>query len=192
MERIQGVEDLEFMKEIGKVSLIFILSAVIFNLPLFKKLHFLSCEDWSYFLPLHEVTRDSILKYHIFPLWQDLTGLYHYYTDYPHFHNPETGIITPFIIPVLIFGETVGVKIAWTLKMIFGMGGMYLVSRHFNGKGVHNYLPPIVFMFPGWFAMHFTVGHVSWATAVVWLPWVFYFYVRSKERTIYACRRPDP
>ncbi len=176
---IEGIK----MRSAWHVFILFILLAAIFNYPLFERLPYLAGGDWGrYFLPWHKITRDSILKDHMFPLWQhgpSMSG-----NGWPHFHNPETSVITPFILPDLLFGEVAGIKISWTLHLAFGMLGVFLVSRYFNGKGIFNLFPPIVFMLSGHFVFHFTAGHSTWE-ALSWFPLSFYFFLKSREKKIY-------
>ncbi len=172
-------------RETLKITLIFTLLAVAFNYPLFKKLHYLGADftDWIYWLTWHNITRNQIINDHIFPLWQHV--LAHTWDGYPHFHNPQTDVITPFVIPVLLFGETIGVKINWTLHLIIGMAGMFYVSEYFNGKGRFNLIPPVVFMLSGYFTIRFAGGHGSWYTLGL-LPPAFYLFLKGGEKKIYA------
>lgn len=173
------------MKSAWHAFILFILLAVIFNYPLFKHLHNLSGLDWSgFFLPWHKITRDSILNEHLFPLWHYGPAMSDFaQKGFPHFHNPQTSIITPFLLPNLLFGEVIGIKISWTLHLALGMIGVFLVSRYFNGKGIFNILPPIVFMLSGHFVVHFAAGHSMWE-AFSWFPLSFYFFLKSRERRL--------
>lgn len=176
------------MRGVWHILLVFLLLAVIFNYPLFEELYYLSGSDWDvFFLPWHKITRDLILKDHVFPLWQPFPtpGPLMPGSGYPHFHNPETSIITPFILPHIFWGEVVGVKVSYTIHLAFGMLGMFLVSMYFNGKGVFNLLPPIVFMLSGHFVLHFTAGHSTWE-AFSWFPLSFYFFLKSKEERFHV------
>lgn len=120
------------MKDISVIFLI-ILIVTLSCLPLFKNIHNINLNwDWLQMLSYYRAARQSILEYHQFPL-----RTYYFGGGYPLLANPQDGSLNPFLIPVLIFGERVGLKINVFLAHLIGSLGMYYLTRYVLG---YNYL----------------------------------------------------
>jgi len=73
----------------------------------------------------HGIFRQSILEYNRFPLWSSYIG-----GGYPLYAHPhDASMILPLWIPVLLFGEILGIKLSILLLYALGVLGMYLYTR---------------------------------------------------------------
>ncbi len=75
-------------------------------------------------LSYYRADRSSLLEYHQLPLRSPYFG-----GGYPLFANPQDGAFNPFIIPVLVFGEVIGIKVNVLLAHLAAALGMYYLTR---------------------------------------------------------------
>ncbi len=68
--------------------------------------------------------RRAILEEGSLPLWAPAFG-----GGYPFIGHPENMVLSPFFLPVLLFGEVVGVKLTACLMYLVGALGMYYLCR---------------------------------------------------------------
>ncbi|MBL7197351.1 MAG: hypothetical protein ISS47_04580, partial [Candidatus Omnitrophica bacterium] len=80
---------------------------ILFCLPLFKNIHYLSTNDeWFNAFTFNHFSRICILKYHQLPLWSPFSG-----GGFPIIGRAYLGFLSPLFTFVLIFGEVVGLKV---------------------------------------------------------------------------------
>lgn len=72
------------------------------------------------------IFRQSILEYKRFPMWSPHIGGGYPLYAYPH----DISLLLPFTIPILVFGELIGVKFNILLIYLLGIGGMFLYLKH--------------------------------------------------------------
>jgi len=166
------------------ILLLFIVVSIFFLSPIFKSAYNLGIGDWDANIEIHAIARETILVYHQFPLW----------TPYLHGGTPYLArplwsqFLSLTLIPVLLFGEVIGIKISILIHLLIGMFGMYLLSKYYKLKNPISLFPPFVFMLSGFYALHLVVGHI-WVLMVAFIPYVFLFYLKSfdnRKNVIFA------
>jgi hypothetical protein len=107
------------------IVFLIILIIALSCLPLFKNIQNINLNwDWLQMLSFYKVDRRALLQDHQFPLWTPYFG-----GGYPLAAHPQDGSLNPFILPVLILGEAVGLKINVFLFHLIGALGMYYLTR---------------------------------------------------------------
>ena len=132
--------------------------------------------DQDQYYLIFGITRETLIKYHQLPLWNP-----YFCGGIPNLAYPVSlSFLSPFIIPVLLFGEVVGSKFILLSSTIFGMYGMFLLSRHLKFGFFTSYLPPIIFLFNTKFTFWFILlGHSPEAASLCILPWIFLYYLKG-------------
>ncbi|NQV08457.1 hypothetical protein HQ529_01245 [Candidatus Woesearchaeota archaeon] len=159
--------------------IIFIIITLIFVSPIFKNFEYWGVGDWDQHVFYNDVPRKTILEYNQFPLWNP-----YYCGGNAMLAHPESSFLSPFYIFILIFGAVGGLKILIVLHIITGMFGMFLLSRKVGIGKISSFLPPIIFMMSSWFPLRMNAGH-SLYFGMVFLPYAFLFYLKSKENIKY-------
>jgi hypothetical protein len=115
------------------IIFLIILIITLSCLPLFKNISNINLHyDWLQMLSYYRAARETVLEYHQLPLRTHYFG-----GGYPLIANPQDGSLNPFFIPILIFGEVVGLKLNVYLVHLIGALGMYYLVRFVLG---YNYL----------------------------------------------------
>jgi len=159
---------------------IFLLLSIIFAYPIFNGITNLGILDWDQHFLYHAVPRETILRYHQFPLWNP-----YYCGGNVMLANTQARFTSPTFLLVLLFGTVVGLKLEIWLHLFLGMLGMYLLSREIGIGKFSAYLPPIIFMFSSMYVFHLTVGH-TWFMAIAYLPYVLLFYLKGLSKIEYG------
>jgi hypothetical protein len=116
------LKDIKDILIIGLIILVVTLSC----LPLFRNIHNINTHfDWLQMLSYYRTDREAVLEYHQLPLRTHYFG-----GGYPLIANPQDGFLNPFFIPVLIFGEVIGLKINVFLAHLIAALGMYYLTRY--------------------------------------------------------------
>ena len=165
------------------IIVLLVLLMTLSCLPLFKNIQNINFNwDWLQMLSYFRAFRQSLLQDHQFPL-----RTYYFGGGYPLLANPQDPSFSPFLIPVLIFGEVVGLKINVFLFHLIGCLGMYYLTRgvlHYNILG--SAFSTIVFCLAG----H---AHRLLIQGQDFIPTSFYFFIplalalfiKSKEHKKY-------
>jgi len=124
--------------------------------------------DWYDFIyPWADALRVSIVKYHEFPWWNPWS-----ISGQPFFAEPQTAVLTPDTLFIVLFGAVVGYKLVILFYGFVGYEGSRFVCRELFGASrlvegasiIPALLPPL--------ALHLAVGHAVlisfWA-----FPWLF-------------------
>lgn len=110
--------------------------------------------DWFSDRTFDVLARDALLQHHQLPLRSHLLG-----GGYPTIGHPFDGSWAPTLLPVLLFGDVIGVKINLLLLLLLGSWGMWGLARGWLGVG-----PPAAalaalgFAFSGWLPSTMLVG----------------------------------
>jgi len=162
------------------ILILLLVLGIIFLFPLISNMNAVGDEDWSQHLFYSEAPRQTILLYQQFPLWT------------PHqcggnilFANPLNSFLSLDYLLIIFFGSIVGVKLEIILTFLFGLIGMYLLSRYYGLKTYFAALPPIIFMFSGPFIHYIGSGQLEMIN-MAFIPWVFYFYLKSLDKIKYS------
>ncbi len=163
------------MKENSKLIplLIFVLISLIYSLPILRNISYWGQMDWDQFTFWNAVPRETILKYHQFPLWNPYSNGGNVVLAHPH-----SSFLSPFYILVLIFGPIIGIKLEIILFLIIGLLGMFFLLKHLGLKEVSSYAGSLIFMLSSIYPLHLTEGHVEWL-AMAFVPWLFLSYLKS-------------
>ena len=162
------------------VSLLFLIISLIFLSDIFHNINNIGIVDWDFSFEIYAMAKRTILTYHQIPFWNP-------YIDGggPFLANPNWGqFLSLTLIPVLVFGEVVGVKISILAHLLIGIFGMYLLSIYYKLKNPISLLPPFIFMLSGFYILHLTTGH-SWVLMITFIPYVFLFYLKSFDNKRY-------
>jgi len=151
----------------------------MFLFPIFENFDKWGIHDWDQHQFYNGVPRKTILEYNQIPLWNP-----YYCGGNVMLANPQSGFLSPFYLTVLLFGVIHGLKINILFHLIFGMFGMYILSRHLKMGNMASYLPPFIFMLSGIFVSHMAVGHTNWLP-MAFIPWVLYFSIKSVKKIKY-------
>ena len=162
------------------VLLLFVIMSSIFLFPIFNKIHYWGIEDWDQHFEFFAVAKKTIIDYQQFPLWNPYIG-----GGVPYLAHPVwSKFLSLTLIPVLFFGEVIGVKISILAHLLIGIFGMYLLSIYYKLKNPISLLPPFIFMLSGFYILHLTTGH-SWVLMITFIPYVFLFYLKSFDNKRY-------
>lgn len=165
------------------VIALIILIVALSCLPLFKNIQNINLHwDWLQMLSYYKADRQAILQFHQFPLRTHYFG-----GGYPLLANPQDGSLNPFLLPVLIFGEVIGLKINILLAHLIGALGMFYLTRYVLR---YNYLGALfstfVFCLGGHMHRIMILGqeYISLFFSF-FTPLLLAFFIRSKEQKKY-------
>jgi len=158
----------------------FLAVSLLFASQAFINLDRIGLNDWDYNLLQVSVATDSIVKYRQLPLWNP----YHCGGNVM-IADPQGTSISPLQLATTMFKPVHAVKIAIVLTLLIGLLGSYRLSKHMMTGVYGPYLSSIAYMGAGVFYMHIAEGHVTWLS-MCWLPWAFYFFLKSNEDLKYT------
>lgn len=159
---------------------IFFVVTIVYAMPLLKDINNWGQMDWDQFTFWNAVPRQTILKYHQFPLWNPYGNGGNVLLAHPH-----SSFLSPFYILVLVFGPVIGLKLGIIAHLFIGMVGMFLLSRYFHLNKYSCYLPPLIYMLSSLFTLHLTEGHAEFLT-MAFVPWLFLYYLKSTVNIRYV------
>ncbi len=170
------------MKKDVVIVLLIVFIVTLSCLPLFKNIHNINPHiDWLQMLSYYHLDRQSILQYHQIPLWTPYFG-----GGYPLIANPLDGSLNPFFLPVLIFGEVIGLKINVFLAHIIGALGMYYLTRHVLGYNqLGSFFSSIIFCFGGNLHRLLIKGATYPPIYCFFLPFLLGFFIKAKDNKKY-------
>ncbi|HLD42713.1 MAG TPA: hypothetical protein VJB08_01860 [Candidatus Nanoarchaeia archaeon] len=171
---------MENVKNYGLPLLVFTSLALLFTYPIFQNITYWGGGDWDQHFFYSEAARKTILEYHQFPFWNPW-----YCGGNALLAHPESLFLGPFFILNLIFGTVIGFKLQILVHLIIGMLGMYLICQWYKLRRFSSYLAPILFMLSSAFANRVVAGHTLYFS-MAFLPFVFYFYLRSYSAMRYG------
>ncbi|NOZ01402.1 MAG: hypothetical protein GXP54_05875, partial [Deltaproteobacteria bacterium] len=129
--------------------------------------------DWRYFQYLFEAGRTSIMEYGQFPGWSPYTC-----GGVPLHADPQTPYLSPFFLPVLLFGTVPGMKIYVLAHILAGLAGGWYLARTLGFRGAATLFLPVAFALGSRFAWIVQGGQFTMLT-FQFLPWLLAFYIRS-------------
>jgi hypothetical protein len=123
---------------------------------------------WRFFA--RALIRDGTL-----PLWNP-----HVFAGTPFFNNPQTGIFSPFSIPLWVLSLNYGIGVAAALKLWFGGFGTYLLVRQLRLGFLPGLLAGTSYAFCSMNIVWLT--HETLPAVAVMLPWMLWLIERIFER----------
>jgi hypothetical protein len=131
--------------------------------------------DWDYFLHLRWVPFYTIRHFHQFPLWNPYNcgGM-------PLIGNPQSAILTPFLLLDLMFGPVIGARLRIIVDIAIGFSGAYVLARELGISKLGAVACAIAFAGSSWHYLHAEVGHLNfmcggyapWALALLQVSFV--------------------
>jgi hypothetical protein len=170
---------IEHLKTPKLVALIFIIITLLFSYPLYNNLNNWGIHDWDQHLLYEGVPQATITQYHQFPLWNPYQC-----GGNVMLANPQSSFLSIHFPLTLLFGEVIATKLAIMLYLFIGLLGMWYVCRKLELSPIASYVPPIILMLSGVYAVRMTVGHTNWFY-LAYIPWIFLCYLKTKENKRY-------
>ncbi len=119
--------------------------------------------DWMTDRTFDVLARDALLTHHQLPLRSHQLG-----GGYPTIGHPFDGTLSPTLLPTLVFGDVIGVKIVIALLLLLGSWGMWGLARGWLGVGKPvAALAVLAFAFAGWVPSMLLVGFYPQALYLV-------------------------
>jgi len=162
------------------LSLFLALVALLYTLPIFRNIHNLGIQDWDQHLFYHAVPRTSLLEYGQIPLWNP-----YYVGGTVLLANPQSRVLSPSFLLILLFGPVVGIKLDIWLHLTLGLLGMFSLARHYRLGRAAALTSAFIFNLSSIFALNLTVG-MTWYLSVSYLPWAFLFYLKGLDNRRFA------
>ena len=121
--------------------------------------------DWDYFLQLRWVPFYTITHFHQFPLWNPYKcgGM-------PIFGNPQSAVLTPFLLLDLMFGPVIGARLQIVAHIAIGFSGAYVLARGLGISKLGAIACAGAFAGSSWFYLRAEVGHLTFMTGA-YAPW---------------------
>jgi hypothetical protein len=128
--------------------------------------------DWDLSMEFHWVAAYTITHFHQFPFWNPYKcgGI-------PLFADPQSAVLTPFLLVDLLFGPEVGLNVSAIAHAALGFGGAYFLARVLGLNKVGAVACATAFAGSSWFYMDFEWGEINflsfayapWPIALFWL-----------------------
>ena len=140
--------------------------------------------DWQIAATHDALFRDAVLEHGQFPLRSHLVG-----GGYPVIGHPSDGSLSPMILPSLLLGERLGLKVNLVMAMVLGALGVFLLARNVVGiGGLGPLLAALGFVVAGWHPSRVLVGYYE-STFYLFFPMMLYLLLtagRSPGRLVLA------
>jgi tetratricopeptide (TPR) repeat protein len=156
--------------------LILSLLAVIFLFPALRDISYWGIHDWDVHIMDHAVTRDSMVVYRQFPLWNPYKG-----GGCPALGHARSICLSPLFIFLVLSGPVVGLKLMMVACMAIGLIGTFKLARDWEISPAGAYLAAFIFMFSSHFALKIAEGTTEYY-GQCWLPWMIFFAGRMIRR----------
>ena len=132
--------------------------------------------DWDLFTELRWVPYYTVTHFHQLPFWSPYRcgGM-------AMLGNPEAGIVTPFLLPYLLFGPYAGLYLEIFLHIAIAFAGGWLLARVLGLNRIGAAVCASAFPASSWLYLHLAVGHLNFLPAA-YLPWVFALLILAIER----------
>lgn len=165
------------LKEKGILAFIFFVILVA-CLPLFRGLPNINANlDWLQMLSYYRADRQAVLEHGQWPLRTHFFG-----GGYPLIANPQDGSLSPFFLPVLVFGESVGMKVNVFLAHLIAAFGMYYLTRRVLGFPLLGALFSVVVFCLGGHMHRILIRGQDYVTLYYFfLPLVLALFIRARE-----------
>ena len=120
--------------------------------------------DWLEVAKLDFYARQSLLDWGRVPWWNPLLA-----GGTPQFPHPSDGTAGPLILPTLVFGETLGMKLNVVLVALAGAFGVLLLLRRVVGVGpAAAAVGGVAYAWSGWLPSRVGVGFYESALMAAW------------------------
>ncbi len=129
--------------------------------------------DRDMFTELRWVPYYTIAHFHQLPFWNPYKcgGM-------PMLGNPESGIITPFILLYLVFGLIPGMLLEIYLHIAIMFAGGYVFGRELGLVPLAALVLAAMFPSSSWLSLHVAVGHLNFLS-IAYIPWILTLLLMS-------------
>ncbi len=129
--------------------------------------------DRDVFMELRWVPYYTLTHFHQFPFWSPYKcgGM-------SMIGNPEGAVVTPFIIPYLLFGMASGVIFEVYLHLAIMFAGGYLLGRELGLRPLACVTLAAMFPSSSWLPIHIGIGHLNFLS-IAYTPWVLALLLAS-------------
>jgi hypothetical protein len=134
--------------------------------------------DWFTDRAYDVAARDALLRHHQLPIRSHQLG-----GGYPTIGHPFDGSWAPTLLPTLLLGDVLGVKVVLLVLLLIGGWGMWGLARSWLGVG-----PPaaalavLAFAYSGWLPSMWLVGFYPQGLYLLTPALLRLFWVESEER----------
>jgi hypothetical protein len=132
--------------------------------------------DWDMFTQLRWVPYYTITHFHQLPFWNPYKcggmGM---------LSNPESSVISPFLIPYLLIGQHAGLYIEILVHLAMAISGGYVLARAIGLGRIAALVSAVVFPSSSWLYLHLSLGHLNFLPAL-YIPWIAALFMISIAR----------
>lgn len=132
--------------------------------------------DWNYRFSQHEIYRRTIREFSQFPLWNPYTC-----GGTAAFADPESSLLNPLTLLELALGIPRGIKLHIYLMLAVTSTGMYALARRLQLSAPAATLSAILTTYSSALILRVVEGHVTIIYGFMWVPWLFYFWLRAYQ-----------
>lgn len=136
-------------------------------------------QDWQFFEALDEIARQSVLDHHQFPFWNP-----YWCGGISNIGNPQTTFLTPTFPLVLLFGATLGQRLAILVVLTVACEGGYRLFRFLGMGAAATLLGSVAYPLFGRSIGWFTDGQVG-LHGITLATWVLYGWLRGMQQPRY-------
>jgi hypothetical protein len=135
-------------------------------------------EDWFQVSSYYISARKTVIEYHQFPLWSPYFG-----GGFPLVGHPEDISLSPLFLPVLLFGETISLKVIVIIIYLLAALGMYLFCKEIlKFKRFACLFTSLTFTLTSYLPFRINDGDFHSEPMLLLLPLLFYFYEKSIQK----------
>ena len=129
--------------------------------------------DRDMFAQLRWVPYYSLVHFHQLPYWNPYKcgGM-------PMLGNPESGIVTPFILLYLLFGLNPGMLLEVYLHVAIMFAGGYVFGRELGLVPLAALVLAAMFPSSSWLTLHVAAGHLNFLS-IAYIPWILALLLAS-------------
>ncbi len=175
------------MFECKKIAfLIYLAVSIIFFQAFLENVTYWGTRDWASHMYQTELAKNTYFNFRQFPLWDPYTS-----GGLPGPGDPLNYALSPHMILVFLF-ELLGIShivISFKLIMIIYVAlsafGMWLIARYYNLHLIGAYFAGFVYAFNSQIFLQMGEG-TFWFKAVTWVPYVIYFFLKSRNQSKYV------
>ena len=134
--------------------------------------------DWDLFTHLRWVPYYTVSHFHQLPFWDPYRcgGM-------PMLGNPESSIVSPFLLGYLLIGPHAGLWIEIFAHYALGFAGGYFLGRVLSLSIPGALVCAAVYPSSSWLPLHLSVGHLNFLPAL-YLPWIVALYLLSIQHRL--------
>lgn len=132
-----------------------------------------------YFYPMMSLFREAVLSKQN-PLWNPFL-----YSGIPFLANPQAGVFYPFSYIFVLFSFPAALNAYIFLHVFLAGAFMYFLGRHFKLTHISSVGAAFLFMFNGFFVLHFEF--VSNIASYIWMPLALLYFDKFYKENDFQC-----